>query len=101
MRCMKIGKLALLFTVFAALAGCAHTSSVISLNDGTYMVAGSGGGGLRSFAHLESLALAKARNYCANMNKSMVIIKSHNTGVPTWTQVESDVTFKCVSNRTE
>ena len=82
-----------------ALAGCASAGAIVPLNRDTYMVAASGGGGLRTFSHLESLALAKARDYCAGMNKRMVFVSVHNSGAPTWTPMESDVTFRCVTDQ--
>ncbi|MFA5731814.1 MAG: hypothetical protein WC934_07390 [Acidithiobacillus sp.] len=95
---MKGGKL-LAVVMAGALAGCASAGAIVPLNRDTYMVAASGGGGLRTFSHLESLALAKARAYCAGINKRMVFVSVRNSGAPTWTPMESDVTFRCVADR--
>ncbi|CDQ11943.1 conserved exported protein of unknown function [Acidithiobacillus ferrivorans] len=96
---MKGGKLLLAVVMVGALAGCASAGAIVPLSRDTYMVEGSGGGGLRTFSHLESLALAKARAYCAGINERMVFVSVHDTGAPTWTPMESDVTFRCVPNR--
>lgn len=95
---MKGTRLLVTVVVVGALAGCASAGEIVPLNRDTYVVSASGGGGLRTFAHLESLALAKARAYCAGMNERMVFVSVHNTGAPTWTPMESDVTFRCVAD---
>jgi hypothetical protein len=94
---MRALEMLVLIAATGTLEGCASAGEIVPLNRGTYMVSASGGGGLRTFAHLESLALAKARAYCGSINERMVFVRVHNTGAPTWTPMESDVTFRCVA----
>jgi hypothetical protein len=96
---MRDLKMLVLIAAVAALSGCVTTAGIVPLNHSTYMTSAEGGMGMVSFASLESLALEKARAFCAGRHERMVFVRVTHPGHGFTERVESDVTFRCVADR--
>lgn len=81
----------------AILAGCQSVGEVMPVGKDTYMIDATTRGGFQSHGETTALAADKARAFCAQTGKELVVGKVKTSGARGWTPVESDLVFQCVS----
>lgn len=86
----------LTIVLFAVLlAGCTTMSEVQPIGQGRYMVGMAVRGGFTSDTEVKAGALARARSYCAGMQKTFVLLRSSSSGIQGWTPQNAEVVFTC------
>lgn len=79
----------------ALVTACSTMSEVQPLGQGRYMVGTSVRGGFTSATEVKAGALARARAFCASLQKNFVLLSSTSSGVQGWTPQNAEVVFTC------
>ena len=87
---MRIGFLGLI----AALAGCVSSSDVVPMGKDSYMISGSGTGGL-SIGKTSVAATKKANAFCATQQKFMIVRRLDTQ--PSFNAESTTLLFSCVA----
>jgi len=82
------------FAATALISGCVSTSEIIPVGKDSYMVSGSGTGGL-SYGKTLAAALKSANTYCAKQTKFMIIRREETEG--RFNGEAANLMFSCVT----
>jgi hypothetical protein len=86
------------FTLLSAfmLAGCGHTSAVVPIGGGTFMISKSEWGIQHTGSTVKADALKEASEYCAGMHRELEIVSAtQNDMVPFKSEAQAEIEFRC------
>lgn len=91
-------KLALLLFTLLVLTGCAKTSGVVSLGDGTYMISRTMRGVNAKGSKLATAVYDEAYLHCETKGKKMMKInkQTENDQVPYGAPAQAEIEFQCL-----
>ena len=79
------------------ITGCASSSGVVPVGDGTYMISASEKGFDTTGSRVKADALKEANEYCLSKGKSIETVKSTQKDmVPFRSDAQAEVQFKCI-----
>ena len=89
-------------TAAAALAvacvSCSTVTDVVPVGKDTYTVGSRMAENFPSWPEVKQLGLKRANEYCAELGKNMVPVKTETHGARGWTPLEAELTFECLAS---